>query len=118
MIAKHRESWQQIGALLTSKAALSSFAQELSKKMGMRYQSPPMPVDLNVRTKAGGTLLGWVRHSADRIRRGMDEPLAHPDAREHLEAALEQLGELECLLEERDAVYEEWVEPNAENVSN
>jgi hypothetical protein len=47
VVAQHRESWQNLGALLESKAQLSSFALELSKKMDMRYVSPPMPIDLN-----------------------------------------------------------------------
>ena len=45
-MSQHRESWQNIGALLTSKAELSSFALELSKKMGMRYVPPAMPVNI------------------------------------------------------------------------
>jgi len=43
------ESWQSIGAVLDSKAALSSFCLELSKRMNIRYMSPPMPVDLTVK---------------------------------------------------------------------
>jgi hypothetical protein len=31
-----------------SKAALSSFCHELSKQLDMRYQSPPLPVDLSI----------------------------------------------------------------------
>jgi hypothetical protein len=34
--------------LLNSKAELSSFGLELSKKMGMRYVAPPMPVNLTM----------------------------------------------------------------------
>jgi hypothetical protein len=49
--AQHRESWQNLGALLESKAQLSSFGLELSKKMDMRYVSPPMPIDLNLQQK-------------------------------------------------------------------
>lgn len=46
--ATHRESWQNMRAILMSKAELSSFALELSKKMKLRYQSPPMPVDVRL----------------------------------------------------------------------
>jgi hypothetical protein len=42
------ESWQNIGALMGSKAALSSFALELMKKMEIRYRPPAMPIDLNM----------------------------------------------------------------------
>lgn len=50
VIGQHRESWQNLPALLESKAQVSSFALELSKKMDMRYVSPPMPIDLSVRS--------------------------------------------------------------------
>jgi hypothetical protein len=46
--ATHREGWQQIGALLQSKADLSSFALELQKRMDIRYRAPPLPVDLSM----------------------------------------------------------------------
>jgi hypothetical protein len=46
--AQHRESWQNIGACLDSRAELASFGLELSKTMGIRYHSPPMPVDLSM----------------------------------------------------------------------
>lgn len=43
-----REAWQNIGAILDSKAQVASFCLELSKKLDMRYQSPPLPVDLSL----------------------------------------------------------------------
>jgi len=52
VVAQHRESWQTPGALLDSKAELSTFALELSKRMGMRYRSPAMPVDLTLKEGA------------------------------------------------------------------
>jgi hypothetical protein len=45
---QHRESWQNIGAILTSKADLTSFTLELSKQLGMRYDAPPLPVTLTM----------------------------------------------------------------------
>jgi hypothetical protein len=39
---------QSVGALLNSKAELVTFALELTKKMNLRYKSPPLPVDLSV----------------------------------------------------------------------
>lgn len=54
IIIQHRESWQQIGALLNSLADVQTFAFELSKKMRMDYQSPSLPVD--IRTDFGGGL--------------------------------------------------------------
>jgi len=34
--------------ILSSKAEVASFCLELSKKMGMRYKSPPLPVNLTM----------------------------------------------------------------------
>lgn len=45
-LIQHRESWQQIGAVLNSLADAQTFAFEMSKQMGMGYQSPSLPVDL------------------------------------------------------------------------
>lgn len=42
-----REKWQNIGAILQSKADLSSFILEVTKKLDMKYESPPMPVNLS-----------------------------------------------------------------------
>lgn len=36
-----------MGPILQSKADLSSFCLEVSKKLDMRYESPPMPVNLS-----------------------------------------------------------------------
>lgn len=51
---QHRESWQQVPILLDSRANLASFCLELSKKLDLRYTSPPLPVDLNVRPQQPG----------------------------------------------------------------
>jgi hypothetical protein len=40
--------------LYMSKAALSSFCHELSKQLDMRYQSPPLPVDLSISQRDRG----------------------------------------------------------------
>lgn len=48
VIATHRESWQNIGAVKSSLAEVQTFCLELSKKMDMRYKSPPLPVDLRM----------------------------------------------------------------------
>jgi len=55
-VGQHRESWQNIGALMASKADLSSFALELMKKMNMRYVAPPMPIDLNIKQQSTGAI--------------------------------------------------------------
>mmetsp|Transcript_17852 Transcript_17852/g.32268 ORF Transcript_17852/g.32268 Transcript_17852/m.32268 type:complete len:203 (-) Transcript_17852:106-714(-) len=48
MVLQHREPWQNIVPMLDSKAEITSFALEVSKKMGMRYHAPALPVDLTV----------------------------------------------------------------------
>ena len=47
IVVQHREKWQNIGPILQSKADLSSFCLEATKKLDMRYESPPMPVNLS-----------------------------------------------------------------------
>lgn len=47
-VAQHRNSWQDIGGVLTSKAELMTYELEVAKKLGMKYVSPPLPVDLTV----------------------------------------------------------------------
>ena len=44
----HRDSWQHIGGILESKAAVMSFCLEVQKKLGMRYTAPSTPVDLTM----------------------------------------------------------------------
>jgi hypothetical protein len=45
-IPVQREAWQSLISILESKAEVSSFCLELSKKLDMRYKSLPLPVDL------------------------------------------------------------------------
>ena len=81
-------------------------------------------LDLNVRAPKGGTLLGLVRSTIEMQQRWMDELMAvanrnhdnHKDddggdRQEHLEHVMEQLVEFESLLEEREAICDEWMEP-------
>lgn len=49
VIMQHREPWQQIGALMTSKAAVQLFAYELSKELKIGYENPAMPIILTSR---------------------------------------------------------------------
>lgn len=48
VFCQHREPWQNIGAVMQSKADLQNFCLELSKIMDLRYVSPPMPVEFKV----------------------------------------------------------------------
>ena len=40
------EKWQNIGVILNSKAEVASYCLEVQKKLDIRYESPPMPVNL------------------------------------------------------------------------
>lgn len=42
----HRESWQSALSIYESRAEVTSFCLELSKKLDMRYESPSIRVDL------------------------------------------------------------------------
>ena len=48
-IAQHRASWQDIGAVLSSKAELVTYELEVAKQLQMRYLSPPLPVNLTLK---------------------------------------------------------------------
>jgi len=46
IVIQHRDSWQNIGQLLDSKANLSSFCLEVASQLDIHYRAPPLPVDL------------------------------------------------------------------------
>jgi len=48
IVLQHRESWQQIGALLNSLADVEGYAFELSKKLNMTYKAPCMPIEMTL----------------------------------------------------------------------
>eukprot|EP00980_Cylindrotheca_fusiformis_P014038 scaffold3670_cov124-Cylindrotheca_fusiformis.AAC.14 len=48
VVAEHRETWQQFGALLDSLGDLQAFAFELSRDMNMGYKAPTMPIELKM----------------------------------------------------------------------
>ena len=59
IVATHREMWQNIGPILQSRADLASFSLEVSKKLNLRYEQPPKPINLSMtcwgrRDKADG----------------------------------------------------------------
>jgi hypothetical protein len=69
LYALMRESWQEAPSIAQSKADLSSFALELSKKLNLRYRSPPMPVDLTVIKQGSGSLLSAEADGDDPLER-------------------------------------------------
>ena len=50
----HRESWQSALSIYESRASVTSFCLELSKKLEMRYESPSIRVDLTTGTAPMG----------------------------------------------------------------
>lgn len=54
---KHRDSWQGVVGIAESRSRVYCFCLELCKRLGIRYRSPPLPVDLNV---IGGVSLGGI----------------------------------------------------------
>jgi len=48
IVVQSRDSWQKITAVLESKARVSAFCLEVQKKLGMKYTSPAMPVNLSI----------------------------------------------------------------------
>jgi hypothetical protein len=49
VLLQHRERWQSIGTILSSKAVVQQFCLELQHKMRVSYTSPPaLPVNLRV----------------------------------------------------------------------
>eukprot|EP00529_Nitzschia_sp_RCC80_P008888 CAMPEP_0113505976 /NCGR_PEP_ID=MMETSP0014_2-20120614/35636_1 /TAXON_ID=2857 /ORGANISM="Nitzschia sp." /LENGTH=1154 /DNA_ID=CAMNT_0000401389 /DNA_START=267 /DNA_END=3731 /DNA_ORIENTATION=- /assembly_acc=CAM_ASM_000159 len=52
---QHRESWQQVGAVLTSTGELQQFCFEQTSELGMTFQSPPLPIEFQVGGSNGMT---------------------------------------------------------------
>lgn len=48
IVLQHTASWQDVGMILQSKAALSRYCLEVAKKLEMRYEAPPLPVSLEI----------------------------------------------------------------------
>ena len=48
IVLQHVEKWQNVGTILNSKAEVSSYCLEVQKKLGMKYEAPPLPVNLGI----------------------------------------------------------------------
>lgn len=48
MLLQHREAWQNMNAILNSRAEITSFALEVAKQLDMRYIAPPLPIQLDM----------------------------------------------------------------------
>ena len=87
--------WQQnVGPVLQSKADLSSFCLEATKKLSMKYESPPMPVNL---TTSGSLDLSGMFQEEDNRPRG--ESIGEGKSQKSLSA--EDLQEVANLFEIR-----------------
>ena len=51
IVLQHVEKWQNIGTILNSKAEVASYCLEVQKKLGMRYEAPPLPVNLGINNR-------------------------------------------------------------------
>mmetsp|Transcript_4865 Transcript_4865/g.7570 ORF Transcript_4865/g.7570 Transcript_4865/m.7570 type:complete len:130 (-) Transcript_4865:246-635(-) len=47
VLLNHRESWQQMGALKNSLSDVQQFCFELSASLGMGFESPPLPIQMD-----------------------------------------------------------------------
>lgn len=61
ILIQHRDSWQNIAALVTDLADVRQFAVNLSKAKGMTYRSPPLPVEM----KLGGNAEDFLRRQQE-----------------------------------------------------
>jgi hypothetical protein len=52
-VGTHRDSWYHLGTLRDSLGSLLSFTVELSKKLGITYTTPPMPVNMTLIANTG-----------------------------------------------------------------
>ena len=46
---QHRESWQDVGAIRESSAAVITFCMEVKKKLGIKYMAPVTPVHVTMK---------------------------------------------------------------------
>jgi hypothetical protein len=73
IILQHRESWQNVGTILESRATVASFCLEVQKQLDMKYHSPPMPIDLNVGTTTTTTYGANETFVSDRQREQQEQ---------------------------------------------
>lgn len=45
---QHRNNWQHLSSIQSSRSQAKFFCHELSRQLGIRFKSPPLPVDLKV----------------------------------------------------------------------
>ena len=75
IVAQHMKAWQKVVAVLQSRADLSSFCLEIQKKLGMKYEAPPLPVDLAMRTARHGDESVFATNETESTPVGLGENL-------------------------------------------
>lgn len=98
IVAQHRESWQNVGPVLQSKADLSSFCLEATKKLKLKYESPPMPVNLST---SGNLDISGIFHKEENEPKGDIIEPGHGDAKKNKSISAEDLQEVANLFEIR-----------------
>lgn len=56
LILQHRERWQNVSAILTSRGEVFNYSVELQKELNMKYTAPHVPVDIRRVTDGGEPL--------------------------------------------------------------
>ena len=79
IVLSHRESWQNIGTILQSKADVASYCLELSKKLDMKYTAPSLPVSLSLFGPGGDQQsqsdhISWNEDSVPEVQMGDESP--------------------------------------------
>ena len=79
LVLQHVASWQEIGAMSTSKAELASCCLEVSKQLDMHHQAPPLPVNLTISKPAAGNMVDIERTVAEAAQFGTSDSGAAQD---------------------------------------
>ena len=75
----HRESWQSALSIYESRAEVTSFCLELSKKLDMRYESPSIRVDLMTAASTGENIHNSQKQQRLEIGNTTDSTIRHDD---------------------------------------
>lgn len=55
LILQHREKWQNLGAVLSSRGEVFNYAVEVQKDLDMKYRAPHVPIDIRRVTSEGSS---------------------------------------------------------------
>jgi hypothetical protein len=78
LIIQHRERWQNLGAILSSRGQIFNHAVELQKDLDMKYKAPHVPVDIRrMKSESSRGLFNVTSNGSDSSGDGLsvvDEP--------------------------------------------